>query len=58
MSTSNWSVRGTARRLRGWFLRPQGIAGAAAAGGDPTPLLTEAAVEQGAYGTMHDDRHG
>ena len=57
MSTGNWSVRGAARHLSWWVLRPQDIAGAAAAGGDPTPLLTEAAVERGAFGEMHDDRH-
>jgi hypothetical protein len=55
MSTSNWTVQGAADLLRRWLPRPPHIAGAAAAGGDPTPLLTEAAVEHGAFGEMHVD---
>lgn len=57
MSTHNWTVRSAARRLRRWRLRSRDIAGAAAAGGDPTPLLTEAAFEQGAFGETHVDPH-
>ena len=55
MSTSNWTVQGAAGLLRRWVLRPQEIAGAAAAGGDPAPLLTEAAAEHGAFEEMHVD---
>jgi hypothetical protein len=55
MTARNWTVQGAADLLRRWLLRPQDIAGAAAAGGDPTPLLTEAAIEHGAFGEMHVD---
>jgi hypothetical protein len=55
MSTGNLTVQGAADLVRRWLLRPQDIAGAAAASGDPAPLLTEAAVEHGAFGEMHVD---
>jgi hypothetical protein len=58
MISSHWNVALRARRLRRWLPRPQDIAAAAAAGGDPVPLLTEAAAEQGAFGETHDDRRG
>ncbi len=57
MSTDNWTVQGAAEFLRRWLLRPREIAGAAAAAGDPAPLLTEAAVEHGALAESHVDPH-
>jgi hypothetical protein len=58
MITTYWSAAVTSSGLRRWLPGPRDVAGAAAAGGDPGPLLTEAAAGRGAFTPTPDHPNG